>query len=141
MNKQIQKTTVKGIFCNDGKILFAKDRKGRWELPGGKVEFNETIEETLKRECVEELGFKNIQIGDIVNAWTFSSTVNDIDYHFIVLVYECNTDETMVNPSDEHEEHAWVMLTEIDKLNMRDGYRKSVKKYMELKNSKSIKTI
>ncbi len=136
MDKQIQKTTVKGIFYNDGKILFAKDHKGRWELPGGKVEFNETIEETLKRECTEELGFKNIQVGDIVNAWTFSSTVNDIDYHFIVLVYECNTDEMIIKPSDEHEEHAWIPLDEINELNIRDGYKESVKKYRELENFK-----
>ena len=133
MNRQIQKTTVKGIFCKDGKILFAKDHKGKWELPGGKVEFNETIEGALKRECEEELGFKNIQIRGIIDAWTFSSTVNDIDCHFIVLVYECDADEIIIKPSDEHEEHAWVPLSEINKLNMRDGYRESVKKYKELK--------
>lgn len=141
MNKQIQKTTAKGIFYSDGKILFAKDRKGRWELPGGKVEFNETIEETLKRECAEELGFKNIRLEDIVNAWTFSSTANDIDYHFIVLVYECDADRMIIKSSDEHDEYSWVPLAEVDKLNMRDGYKESVKKYMELKNPKSVKTI
>lgn len=134
MNKQIQKTTVKGIFYNDGKILFAKDRKGRWELPGGKIEFNETIEETLRRECEEELGFKNVRVGDIVHAWTFFSTVNDIDYHFIVLVYECDADQMIIKSSDEHDECAWVPLAEIDKLNARNGYGESVKKYWEFKN-------
>jgi len=134
MNKQVQKISAKGIFLKDGKILFAKDHKGTWELPGGRIDFNETIEIALKRECKEELGFESIQIGDIVNAWTFSSTVNDINYHFILLVFDCTTIETEIRPSDEHVEYAWVPLDKINELNMREGYKESIKKYRKLKN-------
>ncbi|MBU0637210.1 NUDIX hydrolase, partial [Patescibacteria group bacterium] len=108
MNKQIQKMSAKGIFLKDGKILFAKDHKGKWELPGGRIDFNETIEIALKRECKEELGFDNIQIGNIVNAWTFSSTVNNVDYHFILLICDCTTVETEIKSSEEHTEYSWV---------------------------------
>ncbi|MBU0636738.1 NUDIX hydrolase [Patescibacteria group bacterium] len=134
MSKQIQKTTVKGIFLNNGRILFAKDHKGKWELPGGRIDFNETIEIALKRECKEELGFDNIQIGNIVDAWTFSSTVNDVDYHFIILIFDCTTIETKIRSSDEHTEYAWVPLDKIGGLNMREEYKESIRKYRELKN-------
>ncbi len=134
MNKQIQKTSVKGIFLNDGKILFAKDHKGRWELPGGRIDFNETIEIALKRECKEELNFNNVWIGNIVDAWTFSSTVNKVDYHFILLIYECITNETKIKSSAEHTEYDWVSLDKINELNMREGYKESIKKYRKLKN-------
>lgn len=47
-----------------GQILIARRKKGKaqgglWEFPGGKIENNETIEECLKRELLEEM---NIEI-------------------------------------------------------------------------------
>ena len=57
------KEVTAAIIINDGKILIAQraeDQKlaGKWEFPGGKVEFGETPEECLKREIKEELGIK-----------------------------------------------------------------------------------
>lgn len=44
---------VYGICLNDdGKILVIKDKQ--WQIPGGTPEANETPEETLRRELVEE---------------------------------------------------------------------------------------
>ncbi|GLI06711.1 DNA mismatch repair protein MutT [Paenibacillus tyrfis] len=47
-----------------GQILIARRKKGKaqaglWEFPGGKIEKNETVEECLKRELLEEM---NIEI-------------------------------------------------------------------------------
>ena len=53
---------VAAIIVNDGKILCAKRNKGyfigRWEFPGGKIEFGETKECALVREIMEELGIR-----------------------------------------------------------------------------------
>ena len=53
------------VMETDGKILIAKRRRGdhlehKWELPGGKLESNETPEECLKRELHEELGIETV---------------------------------------------------------------------------------
>ncbi len=32
--------------------------KGFWSFPGGKLEFGETLENALKREIYEEVGYK-----------------------------------------------------------------------------------
>ena len=51
------------IWNRKGEILFSRrpagtHLEGYWELPGGKIEPDETAEETVKREILEELGIK-----------------------------------------------------------------------------------
>ncbi|TAL47058.1 NUDIX hydrolase, partial [archaeon] len=50
--------TVGAIIEKDGKILFTKRNhepfKGKWALPGGHVEQNETVEDAVVREIKEE---------------------------------------------------------------------------------------
>jgi len=63
-----------GVFVIKGdKVLFQK-RKGKhgsgtWCLPGGHLEFGETIESCAARETMEEMGvgIKNIKIGPFTN--------------------------------------------------------------------------
>lgn len=63
------------IFNQEGKVFLAKrgqgarNEAGKWEFPGGGVEFNETLEQALVREVREEYGFL-IEVGallDVVN--------------------------------------------------------------------------
>ena len=51
---------VGAVILRDGKILLLLRKKapeaGCWTIPGGKVEFGETVEEAILREVKEELG-------------------------------------------------------------------------------------
>lgn len=50
------------IVNKDGKVLLsrrgekAKNERGKWEFPGGSVEFGDTMKDTIIREMEEELG-------------------------------------------------------------------------------------
>lgn len=50
------------IFDSSGKLFItlrgqkAKNEKGKWELPGGSVEFGETFQNAIRREIKEEFG-------------------------------------------------------------------------------------
>lgn len=129
---EIQRITVKGILARNGKILLMKDEKGRWELPGGKIDFNEEPSETLKREFYEELGFKNISIGEVVNIWTFTVLSEGKKYQFIVIVYVCDSQEYDIQTSEEHVAFDWVPFNDINSLNIKDGYKESIEKYIKL---------
>jgi len=67
------KVGVGVIIIKDNKILFAQRKNSHgedtWSVPGGHLEFNETIEECAKREVFEEAGIeiKNLKIGPFTN--------------------------------------------------------------------------
>ncbi|MDB5193328.1 MAG: bis(5-nucleosyl)-tetraphosphatase, asymmetrical [Segetibacter sp.] len=55
-----------GIVENEeGKILLIF-RRGKWDLPKGKLDDGETIEECAVREVEEETGLRNIKLGELV---------------------------------------------------------------------------
>ncbi len=63
-----------GVFIfNEGKLLMGKrlsaHGKGLWALPGGHLEWGETIEECAKREALEEvnLSLSNLKAGPCTN--------------------------------------------------------------------------
>lgn len=57
-----------GIVKNkNGEILFIK-RLGKWDLPKGKVENNESIEESALREIAEECGIKSLTLNKKINS-------------------------------------------------------------------------
>ena len=65
---KIFKSKIKVIFASGGivenskkQILFIY-RKGKWDLPKGKAEKNETIRETALREVTEETGISRLRI-------------------------------------------------------------------------------
>ncbi len=63
-------TCTDGIVVNDeGKVLIAKRGvepfKGLWGIPGGKVDYDETVEQALVREVKEETGLEVQVIGHL----------------------------------------------------------------------------
>jgi 8-oxo-dGTP pyrophosphatase MutT (NUDIX family) len=49
------------VYNEKGKVLFIF-RNGKWDLPKGKIENNESIEQTAIREVEEETGVKGLKI-------------------------------------------------------------------------------
>lgn len=53
-------TTIDAVIMREGKVLLikrgAEPFKGFWALPGGYVEWDETVEDAVRREVSEELG-------------------------------------------------------------------------------------
>lgn len=60
---------------------------GKWELPGGMMNYGETPEQALKREVQEELGIPVT----ILRLLTALTCIYADSKHYLVLFYECQT--------------------------------------------------
>lgn len=60
---------------------------GKWEFPGGMMDYGETPKQTLEREIREELGII-IQVNQLLHAQTCLYTDR---VHYLVLFYACQT--------------------------------------------------
>lgn len=80
------------IFNRDRKIFLtlrgkeAKNEQGKWEIPGGGVEFGETLEEALKREIKEEYGC-DIRILELLGVC--DHIIKDENQHWVSPTYIC----------------------------------------------------
>lgn len=83
---------------------------GSWEFPGGHLEFGETINNALKRELKEEIGFSNFDNPIITNYTDEIKENNGNKTHNIELdfVIKVNKEKINVTLSKEHIEYAWV---------------------------------
>ncbi|MCH7541356.1 (deoxy)nucleoside triphosphate pyrophosphohydrolase [Patescibacteria group bacterium] len=101
------------VLLWENKILITqRDRRrilgGKWEFPGGKIEKNESVEEGLTREILEELGV-DIEVGELIAIVPHHyRNVAKIKLH----TYFCVPKKLKFKLS-EHENIAWVEPKEL----------------------------
>ena len=55
-----------GLVTNQQEELLMIFRRGKWDLPKGKLDKGETIEDCAVREVEEETGIRNVQLGKLI---------------------------------------------------------------------------
>jgi 8-oxo-dGTP pyrophosphatase MutT (NUDIX family) len=101
---------VKAVISQAGKVLILKDKpRSKWELPGGRIDGSQTIEESLRRELTEEIpGADLVKLGDILHAATGDFTVEN-NHRLCLLFYKAEVNlPDKIELSDEHTEFVWV---------------------------------
>jgi len=75
----------------DGRwLLIRRADTGEWALPGGTLEWGETIRELIPRELREEAGVDTRSIGRLVGV--FSSPGRDPRFHAVTIVVCCDVE-------------------------------------------------
>ncbi|MCQ2052811.1 MAG: NUDIX hydrolase [archaeon] len=52
-----RRTTYCVVLDKKRFLMVYNTKRNGWEMPGGKIEKNETVEEAARRECLEESGY------------------------------------------------------------------------------------
>ncbi len=117
--KNIDKVAL--IYLKDGKILSTLSKgKDTYYIPGGKRELNETDEQTLIRECKEELTI-DIKKDTIKYYGTFEAQAHGKTEGILVKM-TCYTAEFTgeIKPNSEIQKIKWLDYTNLDKISPVD---------------------
>lgn len=92
------RNSAKAVIIQEGKLLVIKkqDKEGYYYiLPGGGQEHGESLHQTLKRECIEEINV-DVEIGNLIfireyigknhEHFAFDSEVHQMEYMFLCKV-------------------------------------------------------
>jgi 8-oxo-dGTP pyrophosphatase MutT (NUDIX family) len=124
------RNSAKAIIIKNGCLLTVKnyDLEGDWYLlPGGGQNPGETLEEALRRECIEEIGTE-VRVGRLRYIREYIGknhefSEHDGDSHQVEFMFECGFDEgqspKMGSDPDVYQTGiAWLPINEIHKYRM-----------------------
>lgn len=106
---------IKAAIINDNKILIVKHAtKDFWDVPGGRIDDNESIHDTLARELSEELpGSKLNNIGQTICAYRVPDLIFDDGSGLVLIVYRVDAELTdPLSLSNEHQDAKWATFDE-----------------------------
>lgn len=115
--RHILKRPVVGITAvartPDGRfLLIRRADNGMWCLPGGTLEWGETLVSGLGRELEEEAGVTKHELVRVLGAW--SDPMRDPRFHAVTIGVECRVDPPTKPPRNPLEIREAKLFTEAD---------------------------
>jgi 8-oxo-dGTP pyrophosphatase MutT (NUDIX family) len=114
---------VKGIIQVGNSCLVVQKGIGAgsyWDIPGGRIDDSETLDETLVRELKEELPtIGPYHIEGIVHAYRLSRNISD-DRGLVLIFYKVIAESFDVFLSNEHDDYRWVTKESLHELLISD---------------------
>ncbi|MDD9953072.1 MAG: (deoxy)nucleoside triphosphate pyrophosphohydrolase [Candidatus Woesearchaeota archaeon] len=110
-------SVVAGVLEQKGKILITQRRPEdilplKWEFPGGKVEEDESEQDALVRELIEELGI-TVAVGSYIG----ESSVHHKGKDYAIKYYECSILEGEPQLLEVHD-MVWITPDELENYDM-----------------------
>lgn len=101
-----------GLVFREGKLLITQRHAeahlgGLWEFPGGKREAQETFEECLRRELIEELGI-DVEVEELVESLTHEYPEKTVHLRFFRCRWRSHEPQALGCPAFQ-----WVSVDEV----------------------------
>lgn len=133
MNNCFYRTGIKLFVCKSNKFLLCKDeryfKEGKWSLPGGRLEFNETIEECIERKIKEELNATLLSYD--LRPLLYLRYINEKNTQMAHIIYQANISLENYKPSIKATEVKFVTLEEAFQLELFDSAFRCLKEMQE----------
>ena len=124
------------IINQDGKIFLAKrgpearNESGKWDFPGGSVEFGERLEDAITREIKEEHAFEieALELLEICN-----HIIEEESQHWVSPTFICKVKqgEPRICEPGKCDEIGWFTLEEIEKFELTGASKQNFKTLKE----------
>lgn len=107
---------VGAVVFLDQNVLLVKRKfepaANQWAIPGGKLEFGETLKQAAEREVFEETGIR-IEAGDVVHIFEWID-----QQHYIIVDLDAIYISGDLHAGDDALEVSWVNPAELKALNV-----------------------
>ncbi len=125
------------VVEKDGKILLGvrgKDpNRGKWVLPGGRIERFEKVFEAAKRELLEETGLEV----DIKGFIDFQEIINPPNEHRIIVFSRATVIRGKAKPSSDLEDVRFFSPDELRELDISETVRIVLERFLDQKKKKT----
>jgi len=109
------------LYNNTQQILLVKSPKyPDWIIPGGHIEWGESMEFALRREIKEELNLivGQVQFIAVKEGFFYTKETTEIKRHFIFIDFLCEYIGGKIELNDELSEYRWYSFKKALQLNM-----------------------
>jgi ADP-ribose pyrophosphatase YjhB (NUDIX family) len=114
---------VSAVIFREGKVLLVRRSrspgKGFYSLPGGRVEFGESLHQALAREVDEETGLRIDVVG--LAGWREVLPTAAGGGHYVIMSFAARWREREPLLNDEHDDFRWLMPGEFGDLKLTGG--------------------
>ena len=104
--------SVGAVVVRDGRLLLVRRGRGaavgKWSVPGGRVEWGETLAAAVVRELHEETGLDGVCERAI--GWVERIGA---DYHYVIVDFVVSVTDGEVRAADDASDAAWVDVADV----------------------------
>lgn len=120
--------SIKGVVIRGTQVVLLRNERDEWELPGGKLEPDESPEQCVVRELREELGL-DVTVAALLDTWVYAITP---EVRVLIVTYGCaELTQREAVLSDERTQLAWCPLEDLAALRMPESYKHSVRSWAQ----------
>ena len=115
---------------DDGALLLVRRGKapalGRWSLPGGRVDWGETLRDALRREVIEETGLE-VAPGELAGLVERIHLAEG--FHYVILDYHVTVTGGTLRPGSDVTDARWVLPSEMAQLELSEGLLEALRDF------------
>jgi len=138
VSEVLLRVAAKAVIIHSDKVLIVREAKtyqegsqyGKYGLPGGRIEPNESFYDALAREVKEEVGLNVKPIRPIyLGEWW--PEIKGVKNHIVAMFILCESKDNNVVLSDEHDHYEWIDPQDVDGYDFMDPDDRVIKSLSE----------